>query len=195
MSSASPDLRLDMAVTEREPDVDEQADARYAEMFRRHYGRVVRWLSALGVPLGELDDLAQEVFIIAHRKRERVWADASLTGWLLGISRRVASTHRRSHTRGRTREEQAMPPAEAASPETAAMRSEAAQLLHDFLATLPEEQRLVFVLYEMDGANATEIAEALALPANTVHSRIRLVRERLARFVARQQAKAKGAHG
>jgi RNA polymerase sigma-70 factor (ECF subfamily) len=172
-----------------------RADALYAEMFRRHYGRVVRWLSVLGVPFGEVDDLAQEVFIIAHRKRERVWADASVAGWLLGISRRVAATQRRSHARGRMREEQATPPAEVPSPETEAIRSEAAQLLQDFLATLPEEQRLVFVLYEMDGTNATEIADALALPANTIHSRIRLVRERLARFVARQRAKETRNHG
>jgi RNA polymerase sigma-70 factor, ECF subfamily len=187
LPSTSAQLPLDTAAT--------APDDGYAEMFRSHYGRVVRWLSVLGVPLREVDDLAQEVFIIAHKKRERVWADASIGGWLLGISRRVAATHRRSHARGRTRDEQATPPTEVPSPETAALRHEAAQLLQDFLDTLPEEQRLVFVLYEMDGANATEIAEALELPANTIHSRIRLVRERLARFVARQRAKETRNHG
>jgi RNA polymerase sigma-70 factor, ECF subfamily len=191
LSSTSPELRLDTPASER----DAQTDHVYAEMFRQHYGKVVRWLSVLGVSLGEVDDLAQEVFIVAHRKRERVFADASVTGWLLGISRRVAATHRRSQARGRTREERATPPTEVPSPETAAIRNEAAQLLHDFLGSLPEEQRLVFVLYEMDGANATEIAEALQLPANTIHSRIRLVRERLARFVARQRAKETRSHG
>lgn len=174
---------------------DQRVDQSYAEMFRRQYGRVVRWLSVLGVPLGEVDDLAQEVFLVAHRKREQLREEASVTGWLLGISRRVASTHRRSRARGRTREERASPPTEAPNPEAAAIHGEAARLLQDFLDTLPEEQRLVFVLYEMDGANATEIAAALDLPANTVHSRIRLVRERLARFVARERAKGNRAHG
>jgi RNA polymerase sigma-70 factor (ECF subfamily) len=175
--------------------VDDRADQQYAEMFRRHYGRVLRWLSVLGVPFGELDDVAQEVFIVAHRKREVLRSDASVTGWLLGISRRVASTHRRGHARGRTREERATPPTEAPSPEAAAIHNEAVRLLQEFLDTLPEEQRLVFVLYEMDGANATEIADALDLPTNTVHSRIRLVRERLARFVARERARGSRAHG
>ena len=184
-----------MSWTERDPQTRELADEPYAEMFRRHYGRVVRWLSVLGASPAEVDDLAQEVFIVAHRKREALRAEASVTGWLLGISRRVAATHRRGHTRARTREERATPPPEVPSPEAAAIRSEAAQLMHEFLASLPEEQRLVFVLYEMDGANATEIADALDLPSNTVHSRIRLVRERLARFVARQRARARGAHG
>ena len=195
LPSTSAELRQDMPWTEREPQTAGRADQLYAEMFRRHYGRVVRWLSVLGVPLGEVDDLAQEVFIVAHRKRERVREDASVTGWLLGISRRVAATYRRGHARGRTREERVTPPPEVPTPEAAAIHSEAAQLLHDFLGTLPEEQRLVFVLYEMDGANATEIAEALAVRANTVHSRIRLVRERLARFVARERARGSRPNG
>ncbi len=191
--STSSELRLDLAGTEREPDAGVRAQ--YAEMFRRHYARVVRWLSVLGVSLAEVDDLAQEVFIIAHRKREQLRADASVAGWLLGISRRVAATHRRTDARGRARDQHAAPPGETPSPEAVVIRSEAAQLLHDFLATLPDEQRLVFALYEMDGANASEIAEALAIPANTVHSRIRIVRERLARFVARERARGKGTHG
>lgn len=186
LSSAAPDLRLQL---------DERADHLFAEMFRHHYGRVVRWLSVLGVSRSEVDDVAQEVFIVAHRKREMLREDASVTGWLLGISRRIAATRRRSDARGRTREERATPPTQAPDPEAAAIHNEAARLLQDFLDTLPDEQRLVFVLYEMDGSNATEIAEALELPANTVHSRIRLVRERLARFVARERARGTRAHG
>lgn len=195
LPSSAPDLRSVPPWTEHAPPTDAATDEWYAEMFRRHYARVVRWLAVLGVSLADVDDVAQEVFLVAHRKRERLRTDASPTGWLLGISRRVAATHRRGRARGRSREDAATPPTEVPSPETAAIHSEAARLLHDFLATLPEEQRLVFVLYEMDGANATEIADALELPANTVHSRIRLVRERLARFVARQRARGSRAHG
>jgi RNA polymerase sigma-70 factor (ECF subfamily) len=75
------------------------------------------------------------------------------------------------------------------------MRSEAARMLHEFLVALPEEQRLVFVLYEMDGANANEIAEAVGISRNTVHSRVRLIREKLARFVGRERAKEKRSDG
>ena len=162
---------------------------RYAALFRAHYGRVVRWLGVLGVPMGEVDDVAQEVFIIAHRKLDQLRDDASPAGWLLGIARNVAATQRRSRRRARAREEHADAPGEHPDPETVAMRSEAARLLQRFLATLPEEQRLVFVLFEMDGVSASEIAEALGISRNTVHSRIRLIREKLARVVARERAK------
>lgn len=167
----------------------------YAELFRANYARVVRWLTVLGIARADVDDVAQEVFIVAHRKLEQLRPDASAAGWLLGISRRVAATHRRDRGRAIARELRAAPPNELPDPEAAAMRSEAARVLHDFLATLPEEQRLVFVLYEMDGLNATEIAESMGISSNTVHSRVRLTREKLQRVVARHRARGTRSDG
>lgn len=172
----------------RRPGPSVSVSTTYAELFRAHYARVVRWLTVLGIARADVDDVAQEVFIVAHRKLGQLRPDASAAGWLLGISRRVAATHRRDRGRAIARELRATPPAELPDPEAAAMRSEAAKVLHDFLATLPEEQRLVFVLYEMDGLNATEIAETMGISSNTVHSRVRLTREKLQRVVVRHRA-------
>ncbi len=177
MSPAEPRLRTD-------------ASERYQQMFRAHYGRVVRWLTVLGVHAADVDDVAQEVFLVAHRKLDQLRPDASVTGWLLGISRRVGATSRRTRQRVQARQLRATPPQPEPDPEALAMRSEAAQLLHEFVATLPEDQRLVFALYELDGANATEVAQAMGISRNTVHSRVRLIREKLGRVVARQRAKA-----
>jgi RNA polymerase sigma-70 factor (ECF subfamily) len=167
----------------------------YAEMFRAHYGRVVRWLSVLGVAPGDVDDAAQEVFIVAHRRGDRLHADATVTGWLLGISRRIAATSRRTRERATVREERAQPPPATPDPESVAMRREAAEILQRFLASLPEQQRLVFALYELDGEDATSIAQMLDLSPNTVHSRVRLMREKLARFVARERSRDRRHHG
>ncbi len=164
--------------------------AAYAAMFRDHYGKVVRWLSVLGVSQAAVDDVAQEVFIIAHRKFDQLRPDASATGWLMSIARNVAATHKRGDRRARAREQHAATPAASPSPEATAMRNQAARLLQEFLDTLPEEQRLVFAMYELDGASGSEIAEALGISRHTVHSRIRLIREKLARRLARQQARS-----
>ncbi|MBL4686291.1 MAG: sigma-70 family RNA polymerase sigma factor [Nannocystaceae bacterium] len=174
-----------------EQEQEASALERYEDMFRAHYGRVVRWLTVLGVCRADVDDVAQEVFIIAHRKLDQLRADASVTGWLLGITRHVSATARRTRKRAEVRETQAEPPQQAPNPEAIAMRNEAAQRLHEFLVSLPEQQRLVFVLYEMDGATANEVAEAMGISRNTVHSRVRLIREKLARAVARHRAKGR----
>ncbi|MGH1343714.1 MAG: RNA polymerase sigma factor [Nannocystales bacterium] len=172
-----------------ETDPTARTSETYAEMFRAHYPKVVRWLSVLGVPQAAVDDIAQEVFIIAHRKYEQLRPEASTAGWLMGIARNVAATHKRGDRRARAREQHASTPVVAANPEATAMRNQAARLLQDFLDTLPEEQRLVFAMYELDGASGSEIAETLGLSRHTVHSRIRLTREKLARRLTRQQAR------
>lgn len=162
----------------------------YVAFFRAHYGRVVRWMVVLGVPSAAADDVAQEVFLVAHRKFDQLRPDASEAGWLMAIARNVASTHRRGAARARARERHASPPAAAPDPEATVMRSEAASLIQSFVETLPDEQRVVFAMYELDGASGSEVAEALGLSRHTVHSRIRLIRDKLARFIARHQARS-----
>ena len=170
-------------------DAEDAASVAFAALFREHYPKVVRWLSVLGVSRAAVDDVAQEVFIVAHRKLDQRRPEASTMGWLMGIARNVAATHHRGDRRKRAREQRAPPPDAVPNPEATAMRNQAAALLQDFLDTLPEEQRLVFAMFELDGASGSEIAEALGLSRHTVHSRIRLVREKLARRLARQEAR------
>lgn len=161
---------------------------RYAALFRGHYERVVRWLCVLGIATADVDDVAQEVFVIAHRKLDQLLPDASTAGWLMGIARNVAATHRRTRGRSRTRDRQAAPPTDAPDPEVSVLHGEATKILQTFLEGLPDEQRLVFVLFEIDGVGAAEVAQTLGIPFNTVHSRVRLIREKLNRLVARHRA-------
>jgi RNA polymerase sigma-70 factor, ECF subfamily len=49
-------------------------------------------------------------------------------------------------------------------------------LLDQLLAALDEEQRLVFVLFELESMTGSEIALALGIPLGTVFSRLRLAR-------------------
>lgn len=171
------------------PAVPAVGDVDYPALFRAHYGRVVRWLTVLGVARADVDDVAQEVFLVAHRRLGQLRDGASTTGWLLGIARRVAATARRGRGRAERRAAEAEPPADPIDPEAAALRNEGARLVHAFACSLPEEQRLVFVLYELDGASAGEIADAFGTSINTVHARVRLIREKFQRLVQRERAR------
>jgi len=62
---------------------------------------------------------------------------------------------------------------EAATPETAYLRSLILQEISDAISELPEEQRTVFVQTEMDGLSVKEIAEKTGAPVGTVLSRKR----------------------
>ena len=56
---------------------------------------------------------------------------------------------------------------------------ETAEALERALSRLPDEQRTVLVLREVEGLTYREIAEALSIPAGTVMSRLARARERL----------------
>lgn len=75
---------------------------------------------------------------------------------------------------------------EAETPETAYLRSLILKEIGEALSELPEEQRAVFALTEMDGMPVKEVAEKTGVPVNTVLSRKRyavsFLRKRLEEF-------------
>lgn len=167
----------------------------FAEVYQRNFDFVWRTARRLGIPDGSVDDVAQEVFIVVHRKLPEFEGRSSLKTWLFAISRRVVSDHRRRLKRQRPHTpfpDDRMADA-GASPQERAARHEAAMLLHAFLDSLPDEQREVFVLSELEQMTAPEIGEATDVKLNTVYSRLRLARKAFERVVARHQARAQRA--
>src|SRR5687768_3213399 len=80
------------------------ADTVLRTMFREHYDFIWRTLRRLGVPEGSADDGAQQVFIVASRKLDRI-AAGSERPFLVGVALRVASDARRSGARARELQE------------------------------------------------------------------------------------------
>ena len=68
---------------------------------------------------------------------------------------------------------------EASAPDAAVAREQLRALLEHAVAALPETFRAVFVLREIEGLNVEETAEALAIPAATVKTRLLRARRRL----------------
>ena len=64
-----------------------------------------------------------------------------------------------------------------ANPEQDAETAEARAQLQAILEEMPEEMRVVFVLFELEQFTMSEIAETLSVPAGTVASRLRRARE------------------
>ncbi len=60
-----------------------------------------------------------------------------------------------------------------------------AQQAEAILAKLPPEQRIVFLLFELEEMSGQDIAELLGISVGTVRSRLRLARESFRREVKR----------
>jgi RNA polymerase sigma-70 factor, ECF subfamily len=149
----------------------------FTEIYAAEFDFVWRSLRRLGVSAPVLNDAAQEVFLVVHRRLGDFEGRSSLRTWLFAIVLRVASQLRRS---ARRHPEEALPddlPASwPADPQEGAARAEALRLVYQLLDALDDDKRIVFVLAELEQMTAPEIAETLSLKLNTVYSRLRAAR-------------------
>ncbi|MFV8750878.1 RNA polymerase sigma factor [Nannocystaceae bacterium ST9] len=182
--SSRPQLRL---VADDEPS-ECSAQADFAEAFRRHYRLVHRMLREYGVDEASLDDAAQDVFLVVHRRWHDYDGRAAFSKWLIGIVRRVAKDYRRSARRTQARLDKVVPPGSPADPEHRMAEREEVALVERFLDRLDVERREVLVLADIEGMTAPEISSVLGVNLNTVYSRLRTARQRFDAFLARHRA-------
>ena len=167
------------------------SDAGFRALYDAHFEFVWRCLRRLGVREPDVMDQTQKVFLIVHAKLGGFEGRSLLSIWLFGICRRVASDYRRSAL---IRYEVTTDPADLESisawrrDPAGASRPERERVAETILNKLPEAQRIVFVLFELEEMPGEEIAALLDIPVGTVRSRLRLAREAFRREVKRLAA-------
>jgi RNA polymerase sigma-70 factor (ECF subfamily) len=154
-----------------------------AELYESHCGFVWRVVRRFGIDDAAAEDVVHEVFIVARRKLPEFEGRSSVSTWLFGIARGVCANERRSRARTRRRLELVPPPEPVASPEDAMRREDTRTLVRTFLDSLPDAQRRVFELADIEGLSGPEIAAIVACPLNSVYSRLRLARKRFHAFL------------
>jgi RNA polymerase sigma-70 factor, ECF subfamily len=149
----------------------------FETIYRAHFPFVWRSLRRLGIREEDAADVAQEVFIIVHRKLPEFAGRSKVTTWLYGVCFRVASERRRAGPRRELgAQEAAAFVGRPADPAATAERNEGLAMLERVLDRIPDDQRAVFCLFELEGMTGEEIAEALEIPLGTAYSRLRLAR-------------------
>ncbi len=165
-------------------------DAVYTEYF----GHVSRWLRAFGIPASEADDLTQEVFLVVRRQLPR-FDGRHLGAWLYRIAQRTASDHRRRAWfrrlyRGAPVDLEAIA-SPARDPHASLERRDAERIVAGLLAQMSVVRRTAFVLFEIEGYRAPEIAELEGIPVNTVYTRLHHARQDFLRLLAEHDRDSK----
>ncbi len=159
------------------------------DLYRAHYPHVWRTLRRLGVPARFVEDAAHDVFVVVHRRLGDFDQSRPVGPWLTGIAYRVASDHRRSARRHPEDVGQGAAIAQRADrrpgPEACAQQRERQRLVLAALETIDLDQRLVFIMHELDGVSCPAIAAEVDAPLNTVYSRLRLARARFRQAILR----------
>jgi RNA polymerase sigma-70 factor (ECF subfamily) len=159
-------------------------------LYTAHADYVWLTLRRLGVAEADVPDVAHDVFLTAHRRLTSYDASRPARPWLFGLALRLAANHRRARRRRREADVEAPEIVDgSATPDARVAQRQAQALVFAALDELPDEQRAVFVLHELEGQAAPQIAADLEVPLATVYSRLRLGRERFARAARRRSGK------
>jgi RNA polymerase sigma-70 factor (ECF subfamily) len=170
--------RANSAVSASDPRV-------FAGVFAEHAPHIWRAVRSLGVREADIEDVCQDVFVIVYLKLATFEGRSSLRSWIYGIALRVVADHRKKAYRVRERLVENLPEAVFdASQEQAAVQRQAWEKLDRLLDSLSEEQRRVFVLYELEQLSMREVASILECPLQTAYSRLAVAREVVQRGMA-----------
>ncbi|MGH7771942.1 MAG: RNA polymerase sigma factor [Candidatus Binatia bacterium] len=130
----------------------------------------------LGDP-AEAEDLAQDVFVKVYHALGGFKGEALFSTWLYRITANSCLNHRRR----RKREDQVTGGVDdpepifadgGANPHALLERKELKSFLERAIRALPEEQRMVLILRDIEGLSYEEIAGSLGLELGTVRSRL-----------------------
>jgi RNA polymerase sigma-70 factor (ECF subfamily) len=154
----------------------------FRALFEEELVYVCQVLRRLGVADRDLDDAAQEVFVAVHAHFGEYDPARPPRPWLMAFAFNTASNYRRLARHRHERVEQPDPSLIDEAAERRSRQHEARSVLLRALDELPVGRRDVFLLHDIEGLEAAQIAELLAIPVNTVYSRLRVARAELERI-------------
>lgn len=164
------------------------SEAAFEALMKRHSDRLFGLLSRFTRDRGEIEDLAQEVFVKVFRKLDTFQQGSAFFTWMYRIAVNTANDHfsRRSRRRLSLVEEESVLDAKAPGvnePDHAGaaeplIEEELRRVTREVLDTLPEKYRTILILREFEDLPYTKMAEVLDCSIGTVESRLFRARAR-----------------
>jgi RNA polymerase sigma-70 factor (ECF subfamily) len=172
----------------------------YEELLRRHQGKVFAVIGGVLRHSEDVEDVAQQVFLKVYVALKRFDYRSTFSTWLYKVAMNECLDHLRKKKvrklvyEADMSEEQAQLLESAAQPDGASVAANAErtaelrQLVERLLEKLPEEERVMMVLKEVEGWTVEEVAELLGLNVNTVKVRLFRARVKLAGFYRKRMS-------
>lgn len=154
------------------------------DAFDRELDYVFATLRRLGAAPHEVEDLAQELFVILYRNWDTLDTSRPLRPYLFAVAFRIVSAQRRRRVR------EVLSPDfwvkdDALDPEDSLQSRRSVQLLLAALETVPLARRAVVILHDLDETPIADIARHLSITRFGAYARLRKGRRELAAAVRR----------
>ncbi|MHB1529833.1 MAG: RNA polymerase sigma factor [Acidiferrobacteraceae bacterium] len=116
------------------------------------------------------DDVVQDTMIKALRHQRQLRDLQAMDAWLFSILANCYRDHFRRHRDTEDIDDLELPADD--TPETEHTQNQVIAMVHTAIAALPEGQRQVLTLVDLEGFSYTEVAQILSIPTGTVMSRL-----------------------
>lgn len=174
----------------------EKAQAGDGEAFRQIYGQYKGMVAHLAYNITgsqqDLEDIIQETFLQVHRSIRSFQGESKFSTWLYRLTINVAMQYVRQQrkTAGvkQSIDDLKNLSDDGASPEESASTTERRQILMNALSKISPKKRIVFVLHEIQGIEAKEVAKILRIPTLTVRTRLFYARRAIYRMLMEDPA-------
>ena len=161
-------------------------------LVRLHLGAAYAVALAITRSPHDAQDVAQDALVLALERLGECRDPARFGGWLVRIVRNRAFNHRRYlGIRAAEPLDEAQDAPAFGNPAEDAERAQLRDRLNDAVGSLPDTQREVLLLHDLEGWKHREIGEALGMPEGTVRYHLfnarRAVRGRLRALVGEEE--------
>ncbi len=166
----------------------------FAELVRTHQDRVYDLCCRMLNDREEALDVAQEVFVSLHASVASFRGESRLSTWIFRIAKNHCLNRLKYLTRrqrSRTDDLDDVPEGELSrhqpnpSPQEALLGKEQASRVQSAIAQLPDDQRLLIVLRDLEGLTYDEMVQITDEPEGTVKSRLHRARSALAGLLSK----------
>ena len=127
----------------------------------------------------DAEDVAQESFLVALERLEECRNPDRFGGWLMTIVRNRSKNLIRRESLRETDEIPLGATSRSPMPDRVAENTQIKEILEGALRKLPEVQRQIVLLHDLEGWKHREIADRLGLPSGTVRSHLHFARKAL----------------
>ncbi len=166
--------------------MEDHADAQNASvLFKGDYQRIFRYILSMVQDTAEAEDLTQETFLRAYRRRDSLREEGAQTAWLYRIATHASLDRLRQYARRSPMESDTnLDQVEIAEPDTPSLqktieRDEMSGCVQNYLNRLSDSYRAVILLHDMHELTATEIAQLLGESLDNVKIRLHRARHKL----------------
>jgi RNA polymerase sigma-70 factor (ECF subfamily) len=148
------------------------------QLYEAHVDRVFRLAYRMTGDATQAEDLTQDTFIRAFDRLDGYRGESAFAGWLHRVATSIILTALQKRKRLQSveslREDMADLPREGKAEDPDLRRT-----IDRAVSGLEDNQRLVFVMHEMEGYSHQEIAAAMGTPVGTAKARLSRARQKL----------------